>query len=44
MFEISRLWHEARIEGDQPLKESFPELFRIARNKEAWVSDIICIL
>ena len=25
--------------GDQPVKEAFHELFCIARNKKAWVSD-----
>jgi hypothetical protein len=33
-----RFWQDVWC-GDQPLKESFPVLFRIARNKEAWVSD-----
>jgi hypothetical protein len=28
---------------DQSLKVLFPELFRIARNKEAWVKDNILI-
>jgi hypothetical protein len=30
--------------GDQLLKVSYPELYRIARNKEAWVSDNMQIL
>ena len=30
-----RFWHDIWC-GDQPLKEYFPELFCIARNKEAW--------
>jgi hypothetical protein len=33
-----RFWHHACC-GDQPLKEAFPELFSIARCKEAWVVD-----
>jgi hypothetical protein len=33
-----RFWQDVWC-GDQPLKESFSVLFRIARNKEAWVSD-----
>jgi hypothetical protein len=36
-------WHDTWC-GDQPLKESYPELYRIARNKEAWVSDNMQIL
>jgi hypothetical protein len=31
-------WHDNWY-GNQPLKEAFPELFRIACNKEAWVKD-----
>ena len=38
-----RFWHDVWC-GDQPLKESFPGLFRIARNKEAWVSDHMQIM
>jgi hypothetical protein len=30
--------------GEQPLKESYPALYRIARNREAWVSDNMQIL
>jgi hypothetical protein len=36
-------WHDIWC-GDQPLKVSYPELYRIARNKEAWVSDNMQIL
>jgi hypothetical protein len=36
-------WHDTWC-GDQPLKVSYPELYRIARNKEAWVSDNMQIL
>jgi hypothetical protein len=36
-------WHATWC-GDQPLKESYPELYRIARTKEAWVSDNMQIL
>jgi hypothetical protein len=38
-----RFWQDVWC-GDQPLKESFPVLFRIARNKEAWVSDHMQIM
>jgi hypothetical protein len=38
-----RFWHDIWC-GDQPLKESFLELFRIARNKKAWVSDNMQIM
>jgi hypothetical protein len=38
-----RFWHDVWC-GDQPLKESFLVLFRIARNKEAWVSDYMQIM
>jgi hypothetical protein len=33
-----RFWHDIWF-GDQSLKEAFPELFHIARCKEAWVMD-----
>jgi hypothetical protein len=33
-----RLWYDLWF-GDQPLKESFPELFTIACCKEVWVAD-----
>jgi hypothetical protein len=36
-------WHDTWC-GAQPLKESYPELYRIARNKEAWMSDYMQIL
>ena len=35
-----RFWHDIWC-GEQSLKEAFPELFRIASNKEAWVKDYI---
>jgi hypothetical protein len=38
-----RFWHDIWC-GDQPLKECFPELFRIAKNKKAWVSDNMQIM
>jgi hypothetical protein len=38
-----RFWHDVWC-GDQPLKESFPVLFHIARKKEAWVSDHMQIM
>jgi hypothetical protein len=38
-----RFWQDVWC-GDRPLKESFPVLFRIARNKEAWVSDHMQIM
>jgi hypothetical protein len=42
MYHIS-FWHDTWC-GDQPLKVSYPELYRIARNKKAWVSDNMQIL
>jgi hypothetical protein len=33
-----RFWHDNWC-GNQPLKETFPKLFWIACNKEAWVKD-----
>jgi hypothetical protein len=33
-----RFWHDTWC-GNQPLKQAFPSLFRIARYKEAWVKD-----
>jgi hypothetical protein len=36
-------WHNTWC-GDQLLKVSYLELYRIARNKEAWVSDNMQIL
>jgi hypothetical protein len=33
-----RFWHDTWC-GSQPLKQTFPSLFRIARYKEAWVKD-----
>ena len=38
-----KFWHDVLC-GDLPLKESLPVLFRIARNKEAWVSDHMQIM
>ena len=38
MVHIFRFWHDNWC-GNQPLKEVFLELFRIACNKEAWVKD-----
>jgi hypothetical protein len=35
----TRFWHDIWC-GDRPLKDSFPELFCLARNRDAMVADL----